>query len=199
MGNLMNQKNGELREKIIAVAGEMFKQQGFEKTSMDQIAAEAMVSREILDNYFPIKEAVADAYCQAITESIARTTLKALPKLPDTRSRLIAAIGRIYEWAEVNAELARAVMIYRLKILGVCTIFEDTGTQNIIAEIVRRGRDEGELRNDIPLEWVLAYIDYLGSAILLDWLKSNNQRDLRGKIGSVVDMILFGIPGKPET
>lgn len=199
MDGLINLKNEELRGKIIVAAGEIFEQQGFEKTSMDQIAVKAEISRETLRNYFPDKEAVADAYFQIASKSIAQATLEALPKLTDTRSRLIAAIGSIYEWAEANVELARAVMIYRLKVLGVCTIFEDTGARSIISEIIHQGRDAGELRNDIPLEMVFAYIDYLVSAILVDWLKSNGQRDLQGEIGPVVDMILFGIPGKPKT
>ncbi|MEN6327080.1 MAG: TetR/AcrR family transcriptional regulator [Syntrophomonas sp.] len=199
MGGLINSKNEELREKIIVAAGEIFRQQGFEKTSMDQIAAEAEISRETLHNYFPGKEAVADAYFQVITKTRASATLEALPQLPDTRSRLIAAIGSIYEWSEANAELARIVVIYRLKVFGTYRIFADAGTQNIIAGILRRGRDMGELRDDIPLEMVLAYIDYLGSAILSDWLNNNCQGNLRGQICPIVDMILFGIPGKPET
>ncbi|MDD3270386.1 MAG: TetR/AcrR family transcriptional regulator [Syntrophomonadaceae bacterium] len=199
MGNLMNLKNEELHGKIVEAAGELFKQQGFEKTTMEQVAAEAMTSHETLYNYFPVKEALAEAYFRVISKNIARATLESVPTLPDTRSRLIAAISSIYEWSELNPDLARVVIIYRLKIRGACKLFEEIGTQSIIADILHRGRDAGELRNDIPFEMILAYIDYLGSAILLDWLRNNGQGNLRKQIVPVVDMILFGIPGKPET
>lgn len=51
-------KKGEIRSRIIDTAMDLLDKQGFEATTVDQIAEKADVAKSILYNYFPAKEAI---------------------------------------------------------------------------------------------------------------------------------------------
>ncbi len=199
MAGLVEKKKREVRDKIIMVAGDLFDRQGFEDTTMDQIATEAVVARKTLYNYFSVKEAIAEAYIREISKGLAQTTLEQLSALPDIRSRLITAITSTYHWAELHPELTRIVMMYRLKNLvrALENESELTGTQGIILEILRQGQEAGEIRPDIPANMILSFIDCLRSASMWKWLKDDGRRDLCWEISNLVDLVLDGARVRP--
>lgn len=198
MDGLVEKKKKETRDKIIAVAGELFNRQGFDNTTMDQIAAKAVVARKTLYNYFPFKEAIADEYVRETAKGLAQETLENLPELPDTRSRLIAAINNRYDWLELNPELCRIVLMYRMKSLlqDDCQKFEPSGTQGLINDILRMGQEAGEISTDIPVKMIFGYIDYMRTVTMLDWLKDNAGVNLRKETIRLVDLVLYGACGK---
>ncbi|MGE5398452.1 MAG: TetR/AcrR family transcriptional regulator, partial [Chitinophagales bacterium] len=132
----------ELREKIIKVAVELFEKQGFYNTTMEQIAEAADVARKTLYNYFPVKEAIADVYLRDISMGLARENLESLQKLPDTKSRLLAALKHTYGWVENNPELTGVVLGYRMKVSCETPVDQQvkTGTQSVLENILTQGQ-----------------------------------------------------------
>jgi AcrR family transcriptional regulator len=57
-------KKAKIRRAIIQAAVDLFEKQGFENTSVDEIAAEAEISRSTFYRYFPTKEHTAFPYHQ---------------------------------------------------------------------------------------------------------------------------------------
>lgn len=194
MDGLVERKKKEIRDRIIAVAGELFKQQGFENTTMDQIAAKAVVARKTLYNYFPFKEAIADEYVRSISKDTAQETLETLSCLPDTRSRLIAAINNRYEFLELNPEICGIALMYRMKIMlqEPNHKFEPSGTQNLIMDILYTSQEMGEINSDISIERIFGFIDYMRTVMVLDWLKDNTRVNLREETVRLVDLVLYG-------
>ena len=194
MDGLVERKKKEIRDRIIAVAGELFNQQGFENTTMDQIAAKAVVARKTLYNYFPFKEAIADEYVWSIAKDTAQETLETLSCLPDTRSRLIAAINNRYEFLELNPEICGIALMYRMKIMlqEPNHKFEPSGTQNLIMDILYTSQEMGEIDSDISIERIFGFIDYMRTVMVLDWLKDNTRVNLREETVRLVDLVLYG-------
>ena len=60
----VERKKEETKRKIIEVALNLFKQQGFEATTMEQIASVVDIAKGTLYNYFPVKEAILNEYIQ---------------------------------------------------------------------------------------------------------------------------------------
>lgn len=204
MDGLVERKKKEIRDRIIAVAGELFNQQGFENTTMDQIAAKAVVARKTLYNYFPFKEAIADEYVRSISKDTAQEMLETLSCLPDTRSRLIAAINNRYEFLELNPEICGIALMYRMKIMlqEPNHKFEPSGTQNLIMDILYTSQEMGEINSDISIERIFGFIDYMRTVMVLDWLKDNTRVNLREETVRLVDLVLYGAfshqPSKTE-
>lgn len=190
----MERKKKEVRQKIITVAIELFKSQGFQNTTMEQIAEAADVARKTLYNYFPVKEAIADAYVRTISRELALDVLKDLNNLPDTRSRLLTALNHAYSWVEINPEITGICMSYRFRTTyrESDSQAEETGTQQVIAEIFRIGQQTGEIRADLSIRMMVMYIDLLRGTMLMNWLKDSSQTNLSDEISKLVDLILYG-------
>ena len=191
----MERKKRELRQKIITAAVALFKQQGFDNTTMEQIAEAADVARKTLYNYFPVKEAIADAYLRDISMGLAQESFESLQRLPDTRSRLLAALNNTYGWAEKNPELTGIAFGYRMKVTYILprSEQEETGTQSVIAAIIRQGQETGEIRADLSIQQMLMFIDLLRGAMTMDWLNDTSKYELHEEIEKLVDLILYGV------
>jgi len=190
----MERKKKESRQKIIKVAMELFERQGFDNTTMEQISEGADIARKTLYNYFPVKEAIADEYVRGISRELAQETFESLQDLPDTRARLLAALNNAYAWVEMNSEITRTVMLYRFEHnYQAGEKPEKTGTQAVMAEIIRQGQQAGENKRDISVELMVMYIDLLRGTMAWEWVNDTSGYELRDKIAKLVDMVLYGI------
>lgn len=187
-------KKKEMRRKIVSIAMDLIKRQGFNNTTMEQIASEADIARMTLYNHFPVKEAIVEEYVRGISAGLAQKTLGLLGNLPDTRSRLLAALDNAYEWVEINPELTGICLGYRLKNISQGSGYSDsdTGTQSTMVKIIELGQQLGEIRRDISVKLLAAQIDILRGVVVMDWLKDSSRFELRQEMAKVVDLFLYG-------
>jgi len=198
--NRIERKKKMTRQKIIDVALALFSRQGFDNTTMEQIAAEADVARKTLYNHFPVKEAIAGEYVKQISKELAQETFSSLQRLPDTRSRLLAALNNAYGWVKFNPEITRIVLAYRFKyIYQAGAEAEKTGTQQVLAEILRAGQQAGEIKSDISVELMATYLDMLRGVMAWEWVNDTESFELSDRIARLVDMVLYGISTSKES
>ncbi len=104
------QKREETRRRLTRAGQRLFAEQGFDRTSVDEIAAAAGVSRRTFFHYFDSKEDVVlsrhDDFERALLEAI-RTSPPKMPLLQVAEQAVIAALGSF------DAEEAR--LLERLK------------------------------------------------------------------------------------
>jgi len=105
--NRLERKKEETRKKIVSVAMDLFQRQGFDATTVEQIAEEADVAKGTIYLHFPVKEAIINAYMQAYISERQPMILQAMRSLPDTRSRLISFYVKSQEFVEnkINRDL----------------------------------------------------------------------------------------------
>ena len=192
--NRTEKRKQQTRESIIRVALDLFQRQGFDGTTMDQIAAEADIARKTLYNHFPVKEAIVDDYVRELSTDLARTTREELHQLPDTRSRLLAALDTAYQWVETNPEFTAICLGYRMKNMWRKTGGDtsETGTHEIMSEILVRGQQTGEIRQDVPVKLLVFQLDMLRGSVVMEWLADAERIDLRKEIAKIVDLFLYG-------
>lgn len=196
--NRTEKRKRETRREIIRIAMELFQRQGFQSTTMDQIANKADIARKTLYNHFPVKEAIVDAYVRDQSIELAKTNLQSLDRYPDTASRLLAALDTAYAWVETNPELTGICLGYRMKNMWCgdkCENWE-TGTKGLMTEILRRGQQAGEIRTDFPVKLLVMQIDMLRGSIVMDWLRDKEKFKLREEIARIVDLFLYGAEGE---
>lgn len=194
-------KKRETRQKIIKAAMDLIQRQGFDNTTMEQIAEEADIARKTLYNHFPVKEAIVDQYVRERSAELSQKTLNNLIKLPDTRSRLLAALDNAYEWVEVNPEITGICLGYRLQNTCKGSEYSDnpTGTQSTLTEIIRLGHESGELRQDASPNLLLTQIEVLRGAVVLNWLKDQSKFELRKEMARIVDLFLYGAINRKDS
>ncbi len=83
MAGLRERKKNRTRAMLIDAAIELSQRQGFDRTTVDQIAALADVSPRTFSRYFTTKEAVILALADEITEAMAAQVLRQPPGLSE--------------------------------------------------------------------------------------------------------------------
>lgn len=185
-------KKKETRQKIVNVAMDLFQSQGFNNTTMEQIAEEADIARKTLYNHFPVKEAIVDDYVRGISKESTQEAFETLQNLPDTRSRLKNTLEKVYEWVEINPEIIGICLGYRLKNMYQGAGYSSGGSQGLIAEIIRLGQQAREIRQDIPAKLLVKQLDTLRMTVVLDWLSDTSRIELRKEMAKLVDLFLDG-------
>ena len=185
-------KKKETRQKIVNVAMDLFQRQGFNNTTMEQIAEVADIARKTLYNHFPVKEAIVDDYVRGISKESTQEAFETLQNLPDTRSRLKNTLEKVYEWVEINPEIIGICLGYRLKNMYQGAGYSSGGSQGLIAEIIRLGQQACEVRQDIPAKLLVKQLDTLRMTVVLDWLSDTSRLELRKEMAKLVDLFLDG-------
>ncbi len=190
----IERKKKETRQKIIKVAMDLFQNQGFNQTTMEQIADKTDIARKTLYNYFAVKEAIVDEYVRGISKELAKENFETIQNMPDIKSRLLAALNHSYGWVENNPEITGICINYRLRnmVKDQGNQSAETGTQSILAEIISLGQQAGEIRSDISVKLLVTHMDLLRSTMTFEWLNDPSRFELHEEIAKLVDLFLYG-------
>jgi AcrR family transcriptional regulator len=188
---LRERKKQKTRESIQRTALRLFEKQGYEETTIEQIAAAVEISPSTFFNYFPTKEDVVlfDAY-----DPMAIRMLLEGPKdepFNVVLRRVVESLAAAFERDE-RMVLARGRLFTEVPELRGRLWDEAERTQLLIAQLLaeRTGRrpDDFELR-------VRARI--FTAAMLeasLEWMRSNGRQGLAELAGRALDVVESGAP-----
>lgn len=194
-GNRMERRKEETRKKIIEAAKVLFDKQGFNNTTMEQIAAKADVAKKTLYNHFPVKEAILAEFIGMATKSMSQASSLKLEQLPDTRTRLIYSFTQQLEMALRQEDIFKAYFAYRM--YNKFQEPEDrsirTGSHVFMEAIVKLGQQSGELRTDVPMEAFLKHLELVLAIIITDLVHRKDDLVLSKLIEENIDIFLDGV------
>jgi AcrR family transcriptional regulator len=127
-------KKAATRDRIRACALRLFREQGYEATTVAQIAAAARVSHMTFFRYFPAKEdvALADGYDPLIASLIAQTPA-AWPLTRRIRTVLVQGLRQVYD-TDREAMLAQNKLIVSTPVLRDRLWADQMATQELILQ-----------------------------------------------------------------
>lgn len=177
--NRFERKKEETRQKIVDIAMNLFKRQGFESTTLDQIAEEVDVAKKTIYNYFPNKEDIVIDYIQREITRTEDEVISFLEQLPDTKSRLVAATLRSLEWLERELNIEKLDKFYVYHLLKV---MEDRSTISRddlnLCYILKKGQEAGEIRLDISAQELANNLEWIHASVVLAW---THNREINAK------------------
>lgn len=191
----IDRKKENNRKKIISTAIRLFNSQGYDQTTVEQIAEEADVARGTIFNHFPVKEAMILGYVQRGLKDVAPKIVKEVEKLPDTRTQLVALFRLTNEWLEnnLNEDVIKRYMSYMIQ-----TLLDTIGNQElrngygeILKRIIGTGQVQGEIRRDIPASTLAIYLDWQNALVMIAWLSCPDM-SLVDMIDRMTDLFLNG-------
>jgi AcrR family transcriptional regulator len=195
--SLRERKKRETRQRILDVAVELFQDQGFDQTSVDEIAARADISRGTCFNYFPNKE--------DILREIALRELEHLQTLAedDQTGSAVATIRHVMRC--LVADTLPYLRVTRYVFLGAMLYPSDETAfhvrlGSILGELVQKAQIQGEIRADLSSPEVVQAITgtYL-AAIFEHIAQSKATPDAAASVKRIIDMIFVGIAGPNYT
>ncbi len=195
-------KKEETRKKIIAVAMDLFNKQGFEQTTVEQIAEEADVNKGTIYNHFPAKEAIVCAYVQRIIKEQGPEALSQVLQQPDTRSRLVAMLHKALEWFHIKSNKAIFEKYYTYRTQKVFQVFRDgdqserSGFGDILAPIMEMGKEAGEIRWDMDSMILAAHLETMFSNWAVLWVTHPELFLIDDGIDMIMDLFLNGVKNR---
>jgi AcrR family transcriptional regulator len=168
-------KRTATRDRIRTTALRLFSEQGYDATTVEQIAAAAGVSHMTFFRYFPAKEDVAmwDGYDPLIADVIARTPA-AWPLTRRIRTVLVQGLRLIYT-AERDTMLAQNKLIVATPVLRARLWADQIATQQLVLEALSASQDHPPTFEDkVTVAACLA----AASTAILTWVENDGTPDL---------------------
>ena len=196
MGRLERKKE-KTKQAIVTAAVARIQTQGFDETTMEQIAEAADVAKGTLYNYFPSKEAIVSEWVRRTSREKNEARLQALPAMPDTRARMIAVFEAYVARVQAQKELFEKYVVYQMQQL---VSFEGgaarddaarSGLALIGREIVRLGQRSGELV-DLPAHILADMFEVMFIEIVKQFYRDPDRFEPRRVIEQMVDLFLNG-------
>ncbi|HZW25458.1 MAG TPA: TetR/AcrR family transcriptional regulator [Gallionella sp.] len=187
-------KKSEMQERIMLQAVELFRQQGFENTTMEQIASQADVAKRTLYSYFPVKEAIISFYWQSNVDANADRFPQLLSEYPDTRSRLKAVFLSAADAFKADPEFARIEFGFHFQLLGKDPLNQmyQSGFDVFLAAVMEAGQQDGDLRSDISAHEMASQLVWAFTASCLMWFSAPDSFALEPNLEMTVDCFLDG-------
>ena len=194
-GSRVARKMEETKQKIIAIAMQLFKSQGVAATTMEQIAQEVDIAKGTLYNYFPVKEAIIDEYIKRSFREENSARILDMRQLPDTRSRLTAIFGTLIAGVQAQKEIFEKYLIYRMQLL--LSFHQDesekSGFYLVADEIIELGQKSAEIRSDLPRNILVELFEFAFIEAVKQYYLEPEAFDANQVIGRYVDLCLNGI------
>jgi TetR/AcrR family transcriptional regulator, cholesterol catabolism regulator len=184
----------KVKERLYTSALGLFAEQGYDHTSIDEIAERADVARGTFFNYFQRKDDLISAWGE-------QRRLKLLAALEeegpthgvDAASRLHECMAILGHINEEERDLTTAMLSAWVKAGRPLT--EEPYIGRIFAEVVEAGRSKGELSADLSSEHVGNVLHDIYFGILYRWSQSPTagQGALGRDLQEAVKLLLVGI------
>lgn len=135
------------RSLLLDAALALFVRQGYDATSVDEIAARAGVGRMTFFNHFPHKEDLLRAWVETRRERLRLALLGAADRAMPARERVLAAFGELTALYERDGT-SRPLLAQWVRSGGPISAHASESAR-LLAAVVQEGQRRGEVRADV--------------------------------------------------
>ncbi|HEY6791729.1 MAG TPA: TetR family transcriptional regulator [Trebonia sp.] len=180
-------KKTATRDRIRASALRLFREQGYESTTVEQIATAAGVSHMTFFRYFPAKEDVAlsDSYDPMII-GLLRQTPATWPLARRIRTALLQGLRQVYD-ADRDTMLAQNKLIIATPALRERLWAGQVATQQLIAQAL--GPGHGDEHPGFAARVTVAACLAAASTAILAWVEDDGASELPDLIERAFDTL----------
>jgi len=180
-----------LAEKMLDAAGRLFGTKRFHEVRMEDIAAEAEVSKGTLYRYFHDKEEMYLALLERASHQLAAEFKRCVASAPDCRSQLVAIVDAVITFCDAHPHLLN--LIQRAEIgmeAGKAFPWQEVREEGmrLVLDIFERGRQNGEFRVSDPATSMLMLLGGMRAVI-----RFGEKPRASGLAEQIVDDFLHGV------
>jgi AcrR family transcriptional regulator len=181
------QQRERMRQRLLAAALELFEVQGFDATTIDQIADRADVARQTVLNHYPAKKDFVAAWGERRRNEPAVLEDVPVESARDGLHRIMSAL------AEINVREQRLTRQLREQRIVPQPIPE------AMFRILREGRERGEIAGSVDPQVAAEIVAAVYFDTLSRWLiEEEPGLDLRQELNSRLDLLLNGLAAAGE-
>ena len=186
-------KGSETRRRIFEAALTLFRERGFDATTMRDVAARSELSLGAAYHYFPSKEAIVLAYYARVHDEHVRRLRDALQSTASLRDRIAAAIHVKLDILADDRPLIGALLRFTgepthpLSFFGADTRDLQLRSMALFAETLEGERLPDDLRQTLP---VLLWAMHMGLFLYFLYDDSPRQRRTRALADGAIDLMV---------
>ncbi|MCU7796044.1 MAG: TetR/AcrR family transcriptional regulator [Candidatus Thiodiazotropha sp. (ex Myrtea spinifera)] len=194
----MNQPTGrrerklqQTAEKLVKTAWSLFEERGFEHVTMEAIAEKADVAKGTLYKHFPVKEALLQQAFHTELQQEKPQLMQQLEQIPAGMPRMRAFFKISADWSEQRRHYLPYYLRFRMNARDV-TNPGRSGTDQIFSMLIEAGIENGDFRDNLPLESSVHYLSFLYLGALLRWL-NDSESPLMEELDRMLGLFLNGV------
>lgn len=193
-------KKEETKERIFKAAVKLFRDKGFDHTTIDDITDRADVAKGTFFNYFPRKEAVLGYLSEVRMEAAVENAEAILAARRPAREKLLALYAEVAAGYEEDRELSWIVLMESMQRAFAAAEDVHHRWHSLATSVIEQGQANGELRANVEprrAQHVLHSV-FLGSLFM--WLKCAEvmDTDLQPELKARLTLVLDGLAAKPD-
>ncbi|MBF4691517.1 TetR/AcrR family transcriptional regulator [Fusibacter ferrireducens] len=182
------------QELILSVTIDLIESQGFDETTMEQIASVADIAKGTLYNYYSCKEEILSEYIKQTFTKENHSRIKDIENLKSTRERLEYLFDILLKGVKRHKEMFEKYLIFQMKEM---VRFEkdkesESGIGTPIAMIIKLGQESGEVRTDMPAETISEFVLFVFIELVKTFYSNPDGFDQNGSIESSINLFLNG-------
>jgi AcrR family transcriptional regulator len=162
-------KKEETRHRIFHAAVDLFRERGFEHTTVDDITEKADVAKGTFFNYFPRKEAVLGYLSEERLSAIEENAAALFAADRPAHEKLIEIYLTAAAAYDEDQELARFVLVELMRRAFRPNEEGAVRWHAIVETLLRQGQERGEIRADITTERGESLLTGTFLATLFQW------------------------------
>jgi TetR/AcrR family transcriptional regulator, cholesterol catabolism regulator len=199
-------------QRIRDAALELFRQQGFERTTVEAIAERADVAKGTFFNYFRHKEALLTAIGEERIDHLARALGPVETWQGSGEAKLRRLFVKLAQLVAADRELSKVMFFEQMRNLWLRSTdmrhlwerSQETPAFRELRELVRTvlesAQGHGELRQDVDLDTVARLLESAYFAAVFHWLTHNtSSRAFRSDLDVTLDVVFRGLSATPAT
>ena len=186
-------KKRETRQRILDRAVALFAAQGYDATTMDEIAASADFARATVFNFFPRKSDLVLAWFEDRRAELASRIALGAADATQTSTQLAFALRAIAQMFEQDPRTGRAMARAWLQ-AGGALLAPESDTSRMFADTIRAGQERGDVdpRIDADRAGLVLFDAYLG--VLYRWAsREEGMAGLGSDLDATLDVLMTGI------
>lgn len=191
-------KRQQTLDHLTQTAWRLFEALGYDAVTMEQIAAQADVSKGTLYNHFPVKEALlAHRFHGELAASLVGLwpTLNALPTLAARLTRLLHASA---DWSESQRAYLGPYLRYRFATMQAGADNDErhsrSGLHRVFAALMQDAQAANQARADMDPELLAHHLQFLYLGALLRWLDQPGM-SLKQEFDAAIALFVNGVAG----
>jgi AcrR family transcriptional regulator len=193
---LRARKQLRARQHAAEVASRIFRERGYEETSLEDIANEAEVSVSSLLRYFGGKERLALAHHIDLLEAFrAKLADETMPVIERWRAFVVEQASSLWSYSSYQAE--RKLIVSVPALLRLLSRIQLDQQEELTASFAREAGLDPD--HDLHGRLLAALLVAGNEAVYIQWLKSGGERDLAEVSLEVVDFVARRLGTRDET
>lgn len=195
-GNRLERKKIKTKEKIFQAAVELFLEQGYDETTVEEIAEKADVAKRTFFNYFPTKDAILFYLGQQRVAMLKDMLMKELLPASCAKEKIFGSLkvfGRVNEDNRLITRLIVKEMFAKQFVNMKSEKESQMQFKVILVEIVEEGQRQGEFLSDINPYYVADILMGMYFFTLFQWLEGDSSKSLTEELLVKAQITVSGI------